>query len=82
MLIKADGICCFHLAGVVGQLCGDPRAVESGETSCSGPELDVTRFNFNRWCDRVRPFCSSESELEAKVFESLPLRSIGAMLRV
>ena len=75
MLIRADGICCFHLAGVIGQLSWDPKAVESGKTSCTYPELDVTReqilFNFTRWRDRVRGFCCSEAELEAQVYSAV-----------
>ena len=60
---------------MVGQLCSDPTAVESGKTSCSREELEVTRelilFNFNRWRDRVRALCSSEAQLEEKVIDAV-----------
>ena len=78
MLINRDGICCFHLAGVIGLLCSDPEAVASGKTSCSGPELDLTRelilFNFTRWRDRVREL-SSDAELEEKVYTAVSRQS-------
>ena len=78
MLINGDGICCFHLAGVIGLLCSDPEAVASGKTSCSGPELDLTRelilFNFTRWRDRVREL-SSDAELEEKVYTAVSRQS-------
>ena len=84
VLITRDGLCCFHLAGVIGLLCMDSKAVESGKTSCSGPELDVTRelilSNFTRWRDRVWGFCCDETDCEAKVFESVSSTSKDYLL--
>ena len=64
VLVRGDGLCCFHLAGVIGQLCSDPTAVDSGKTSCSEWELDLTRehiiYNFTRWRDGVRAKLVSE----------------------
>ena len=48
---------------------------KSGKTTCTTSELDAARecilFKFNRWRDRLRPFCSNEAELEAKVVEAV-----------
>ena len=64
VLIKADGACCFHLLGAVGQLCANSRALENGQTSCTYPELDVTRkyllANFSKWRGKERERCESE----------------------
>ena len=58
VLVRADGACCFHLLGAVEQLCANPHALENGQTSCTYPELDVTREqilrNFTFWRDKER----------------------------
>jgi hypothetical protein len=71
--IKADGDCCYHLAGVIGSLC-EKGELASFNVPCSKAELSAARTkildNFRRWKDSRRPFCTSEAELEALVLEA------------
>ena len=80
VLVRADGACCFHLLGAVEQLCANPRALENGQTSCTYPELDVTRehllTNFTTWRDKERA-CGSETDLEEKVMGLFGMSSKG-----
>ena len=63
----------------VEQLCTNSRALENGQTSCTYPELDVTRehllANFNRWRDKERERCESELVLEERVVEIFGMSS-------
>jgi len=81
VLIRADGACCFHLLGAVEQLCANPHALENGQTSCTYPELDVTRehllANFTTWRDKERAWCGSETDLEEKVMGLFGMSSNG-----
>ena len=68
--IKADGDCCYHLAGVIGSLCKTGE-LASLHAPCSTAELSAARTkildNFRRWKASKRPFCTSDAELEALV---------------
>jgi hypothetical protein len=84
--IKADGDCCYHLAGVIGSLSKDPGAVASSRAPCSAADLLVTRNqildNFRRWQESKKPFCTSESDLEAFVLEATGETSATLVARV
>jgi hypothetical protein len=68
--IKADGDCCYHLAGVIGSLCKTGE-LASLHAPCSTAELSAARTkildNFRRWKDSKRPLCTNDAELEALV---------------
>ncbi len=79
VLVRADGLCCFHLLGAVDQLCANPCALENGQTSCTYPELDVTREqilkNFTFWRDKERARCGNDLAVEETVLNYFGMSS-------
>ena len=69
--IKADGDCCYHLAGVVGKLCTDPRAVVDGYAACSKVSIAQARAkileNLEKLAQSKQEFFPSAEELEGHV---------------
>ena len=71
MAIKADGDCCFHLAGVVGKLCADSHAVTDGYAACSKEDIAEARtrilVNFKKLTQSKQEFFTSSEEQEGHV---------------
>ena len=85
--IKADGHCCYHLAGVIGALCVDSSSVANGRAACSDANLHLARSqvwqNFTRFRDvKLSPFYPEVQELEKKVFEYIGETTAGLKARV
>jgi hypothetical protein len=66
--IKADGDCCFNLAGVVGKLCTDPQAVTDGYAACANDTITQARArileNFKKLTQSKQEFFISNEEKE------------------
>ena len=69
--IKADGDCCFHVAGVIDALCKDEDAVSQDYAPCSIAAITQARSlilkNFEAVVSSKREFFPEPDELEAHV---------------
>ena len=84
--IKADGDCCFHLAGVVGKLCVDPRAVTDGYATCTKEAITQVRTrileNFTKLTQSKQEFFTSSEEQEGHAITLLGESSSNFIERV
>ena len=73
--IKADGDCCYHLAGEIEALCRNPNAVADGFAECSSDNTAYARKkileNFEWIQSHLNDFCRSSQELENKTVETI-----------
>ena len=65
--IKADGNCCYHLAGVLGLLCRNPTALSRGQARCLPKDTQSAR---NQILQNFRSWISTHSELKADELET------------
>ena len=86
MSIKADGDCCFHLAGVVGKLCTDSLAVADGYAACSDDTITQARArileNFTKLTQSKQEFFTSSEEQEGHAVTLLGESSSNFIERV
>ena len=71
VLIKADGDCCYHLAGVIQRLCKSPEVVPTLQAPCLKEDIAQARAlileNFHRVSNSKSEFFPSPKELEAHI---------------
>ena len=69
LAIKADGHCCYHVAGVIGALCKDANALAQDHATCSSEELTHARTqilqNFGTLVASKQEFFPLAEDLEA-----------------
>ncbi len=74
MAVRADGDCCFHLCGVLGELMRDPDAVQRGSTACCPLTTQAARdrilANITEYVDLVKSTCVEPSEVEGAILEN------------
>ena len=84
--IKADGDCCFHVAGVIGALCKDENAVAQDYAPCSVASITQARSlilkNFEAVVSSKREFFPTPDELEAHVLTFVDEGSDKLLTRV
>ena len=70
--VKADGHCCYHLAGIFALLCRNPNALSHGVARCLPTDLTRAREqilqNFRSWLSESSKL--STEQLEARVKET------------
>jgi hypothetical protein len=68
VLVKADGDCCYHLAGVIRRLCKSPEVVPEVQAPCSNEDIAQARTlilgNFHSVSNSKSEFFPSPQELE------------------
>jgi hypothetical protein len=84
--IKADGDCCFHVAGVIDALCKDENAVAQDYAPCSIAAITQARSlilkNFEDVVSSKREFFPTPDELEAHVLTFVEEGSDKLLTRV
>jgi hypothetical protein len=71
--IKADGNCCYHLAGVFASLCRNSNTLSKGVARCSAKDTQAARehilWNFKNWMSKRPEYLTCE-EWDAIIVET------------